>query len=301
MKKFLATLSASAVLVGSSLAPVAAHGGSYQVVLPSDLAVGTSSWYFYDDVANTASATQLPGKYEFVNGPATPPAGDDSVQLSVINSERWNMATAQYKDVKIADLTKLKFNTYQPNTNPGNTQNAIYLNFDVDFDGPSGNNAYQGRLVYVPRANGTVQQNIWQEWDSLSSGSLWNWSRYASNGNKWLDNNTSVNRTWSDIVAAFPNATVSGQLLFRAGEPYPAGFTGNLDKVTIGTTTQAKTFDFELTHEPTDKDDCKKDGWHHFNNPTFKNQGQCVAHVERDHDHHDWHGFWQNIFSRFHN
>lgn len=30
---------------------------------------------------------------------------------------------------------------------------------------------------------------------------------------------------------------------------------------------------------PTDKDQCKKDGWKAFNNPSFKNQGDCVSFV----------------------
>ena len=30
---------------------------------------------------------------------------------------------------------------------------------------------------------------------------------------------------------------------------------------------------------PTTKDECKKDGWMSFSNPTFKNQGQCVSYV----------------------
>jgi hypothetical protein len=31
---------------------------------------------------------------------------------------------------------------------------------------------------------------------------------------------------------------------------------------------------------PSTKDECKKDGWKTFNNPTFKNQGACVSFVE---------------------
>lgn len=34
-----------------------------------------------------------------------------------------------------------------------------------------------------------------------------------------------------------------------------------------------------LVGPPTNKDQCKKDGWKAFNNPVFKNQGQCVAGV----------------------
>lgn len=32
-----------------------------------------------------------------------------------------------------------------------------------------------------------------------------------------------------------------------------------------------------LVGPPTNKDQCKKDGWKTFNNPTFKNQGECVS------------------------
>jgi hypothetical protein len=32
---------------------------------------------------------------------------------------------------------------------------------------------------------------------------------------------------------------------------------------------------------PSDKDECKKGGWQSFTNPAFRNQGQCVAYVER--------------------
>lgn len=33
------------------------------------------------------------------------------------------------------------------------------------------------------------------------------------------------------------------------------------------------------TDPPTDKDQCKQGGWAHFNNPSFRNQGQCVSSV----------------------
>lgn len=35
-----------------------------------------------------------------------------------------------------------------------------------------------------------------------------------------------------------------------------------------------------LLPAPTNKDQCKKGGWMTFNNPTFKNQGQCVSYVQ---------------------
>jgi hypothetical protein len=35
----------------------------------------------------------------------------------------------------------------------------------------------------------------------------------------------------------------------------------------------------ELVGPPTSKDQCKNGGWKIFNNPTFKNQGDCVSYV----------------------
>lgn len=35
------------------------------------------------------------------------------------------------------------------------------------------------------------------------------------------------------------------------------------------------------TPPPTDKDQCKDGGWATFNNPSFRNQGQCTSYVER--------------------
>ena len=33
---------------------------------------------------------------------------------------------------------------------------------------------------------------------------------------------------------------------------------------------------------PSSKDECKKEGWKLFNNPTFKNQGSCVSFIEKN-------------------
>ena len=38
-----------------------------------------------------------------------------------------------------------------------------------------------------------------------------------------------------------------------------------------------------LVGPPTSKDQCKKGGWQKFNNPAFKNQGQCVSYFNHHH------------------
>ncbi len=217
------------------------------VVESADLTLSPGGWYFYDDVANTANASEVPGDYEMVAGPGTPPAGDGSVQMTVSGTERWNIATYQYAGTDLADISALEFSTYQPSSNPGSDQRAIYLNFDVDFDNTI-TTGYQGRLVYVPNVNGTVSEDTWQDWDAIDGGTgMWLYS-----GAMWpgtTDAGTTT-KTWTQILALYPNAEVfnesfTGQLLFRAGEPYADGFTGNVDNIVIGINGDTTTYDFE--------------------------------------------------------
>jgi len=269
--------------------PGQAAGVTTVTVTSATLQVDATHWYFYDDTSDVASTAEDAAHYRFVSGPGTPPAGVGSVFFhddAPNTNQRWDINTRQFAGTPLASLTALKFNTFEPTGEAAG--HAVFLNFDVNF-GVTPPSGYQGRLVYVPSENGTVQTNTWQEWDALSSGALWGWSHYASNGNTWPDGNTAPLRTWSDIVTAFPDATMDnpaaagfGQLVFRAGEPYPAGFTGYLDKVTVGVGGTTTVFDFEpLVGPPTDKEQCKDDGWQQFNNPPFKNQGDCVSYVNR--------------------
>lgn len=46
------------------------------------------------------------------------------------------------------------------------------------------------------------------------------------------------------------------------------------------------TAEFRLNRSPIEKSQCKNDGWKVFNNPKFKNQGQCVSFVENLNHHH---------------
>ena len=53
--------------------------------------------------------------------------------------------------------------------------------------------------------------------------------------------------------------------------------TADLTKITFNGVTQVPVV--EKVGPPTSKDACKHGGWKKFNNPTFKNQGQCVSYV----------------------
>lgn len=70
-----------------------------------------------------------------------------------------------------------------------------------------------------------------------------------------------------------PTRTVDS-ILFRTGGASAPDTGGNgflIDNLTLTSLT--------FVGPPTTKDQCKKNGWMTFNNPTFKNQGDCVSYV----------------------
>lgn len=227
--------------------------------------VAPNGWGIYDDVAETFSALTAG---DYILGPATPPLGEDSIQISVTGNQRLNLATYQFASTKLATITDLKFSTYNGSAGNNSGPNASgYLQFNVSFNGLD---TWQRRLLCLPKDNGTIAADTWQSWDCINGGAaLWRWS----GGSTWPDGYVGATRTWSSILAAFPNAQIRDTDSFfgiRVGEPYPNGYTENLDAVVFGAGGNTVTFNFELTN----KDDCKNGGWQALG---FKNQGECIA------------------------
>lgn len=89
--------------------------------------------------------------------------------------------------------------------------------------------------------------------------------------------------TWEDYYRYDPEQAGNGnlvpsisKLLFRVGGPAATATAGKgylVDNVSLLSGPV-------LVGSPTTKDQCKKDGWKVFNNPVFKNQGDCVSFVQ---------------------
>lgn len=220
-----------------------------------------NSWWYWDDNAPMFS-NPLAGFSNFntsnhmiAPNPVASDGDNGAVRLNVSGQQRYNLATVRHIGKKLADIAAIRYSTYQPSTNPGNKQRAIYLNIDVDFN----NSGWQGRLVYLPAQNGTVLQDTWQNWDPVAGNGRFAWSQFGANGNKWPDGNTSPLRNWNNIVAAFPNAKIAAQILFRAGEPYSDGFTGYIDHVQTAFTAENRLSNFELVNAPNNPKPVEKD------------------------------------------
>lgn len=240
-----------------------------------------TGWLFYVEHNGTTFVDQGdPTVGSFVTGPgSTVLHGVGGAQISVTGNERRNLASYEFAGTPLADITALKFTTYNPSAgNGGSANRSAYLNFNVDFNGTD---TWQRRLVFVPSANGTVLQDTWQEWDAINGGNaLWTYS-----GGTWPVTGGTAAKPWSQILSDYPGVRIrvtDAHLGLRVGEPYASGYTENISSFTFGTASGTTVYDFEPWVTATTRDVCKNAGWQvarRADGSTFKNQGDCVSYV----------------------
>jgi hypothetical protein len=203
-----------------------------------------NGWVFFDDFPGTGT-----GSGGFESGPATPPLGAGSAFLTVDGDGRHALATFAYFGTRMDDLAGLLYSSYQDNNS--NTVVAPSLQFDIDYDLNDPSNTFQGRLVFEPYLTGTVQQNVWQNWNARGG----NW--YGTRTTVTVNNVAGVAQpcqpaapcTWQQVLALFPNAgvrnTATSSLLFKVGGPWPPGFDGNVDALIINHGSSLIKYNFE--------------------------------------------------------
>ena len=116
-------------------------------------------------------------------------------------------------------------------------------------------------------------KNLWQHWD-VDSGLFWS-SRTVTEGTCALVAGAGgpPMYTLAVVKSLCPNAVVVG-IGVNIGTFNP-GYTVATDGVQFNETI----YNFEVGRRPSSKDDCKNGGWMTFNDPSFKNQGQCIKYV----------------------
>lgn len=211
-------------------ATVTSMAGGFVVVSP----VTPNGWVFAQETAT--------GSGGFVSGPATAPAGLGSAVITVDGTGGYVLSAALHQGTRFADITALTYSTWQSTGNP-NPILAIALQFGVDYDLTDTDASFQGRLVFEPYYTyGTPSLGTWQSWDALAG--------------KWWATRAPFNAscsqaspcTWTQVLTNWPAAGVdamSGGVFLKAGGGWSGGFTGNLDKLTIGVSGVGTTYDFE--------------------------------------------------------
>lgn len=208
------------------------------------------------------------GEINFV-ADATSPFPDGALQLT---TDSTNVAKAQYMheaDVDLSDVAELSYFTKQNN---GPVHAAASYQLAVDLNGEAAGGFTT--LVYEPYWNGTVVPTTWQSWD-VDAGQFWS-SRTITDGTCAVVNGAGGPPfyTLAGLETLCPDAQVLG---FGVNV---GSFNPDYDVEVDGVNFDGTVYDFELTNEPTSKDDCKKDGYMNLTDAdgnSFRNQGQCVS------------------------
>jgi len=180
------------------------------------------TWFFYNDTNDTImSLNQFAadgGANEIVLGPDN--TGAARMLLGNHVTPRYNIATYRFSDVKLSEISTLKYRVYDVDgTNPP------FLNFNVDFNN---SDTWQKRLVQVP----TLTANTWTEVDALNG--MWTYSGafWPAGGSETGSTPGTTAKTWASIVADYPMAETRSTDSFlgvRVGHPGPVGDAGYVD------------------------------------------------------------------------
>jgi hypothetical protein len=261
-----------ALAAACALVPAANAAAATEVVTENDVvrqAHGTpptNDWVLYTRDTGT-------GVFEAGPGGAT---GLGSLNLvTTTGNDKVYLFNYDHTGTRLADVEEIAYRTYR---NSGSLQQVAALNVEIDRNGGTLEPGDYSVLVFEPVYNtdqGPVVSGEWQSWDAYNGGQARWWSSRAIPGVCALD----CFVTWDAIVAANPDATIVGGFGVNQGGGNP-GLDTNADDLTLGYGGESTTYDFEpLVGPPTSKDQCKNGGWQTFNNPAFKNQGDCVSYV----------------------
>ena len=256
------------------------------VVTPADLGNG---WYTAD--------TRAAGTGTFENGPATPPLGTGSFELSTpgpTGAAKVQLFTDEYDGVALANITALGYSTYRDPASTGFVATVASLNLRVDITGDGNPDRYFVYEPYQDQGNTAVQTGAWQSWDAYRGGAAKWWSNNATP--LTCDQNNPC--TWSNLLLTYPGATIQegincgpggvtapcpGSLGVNQGSSNP-DIISNVDALSVGVNGTTTTYNFELTPPPPptppSKDACKKGGWANYTDDAgrpFANQGDCVS------------------------
>ncbi len=217
------------------------------------------------------------GAAQIVSGPGTPPGGQGgSAHLATGTLQgdgSSQILNTAFAGTKLSSLTSLSYSAYMANNGPTNNQQFPYMQLFVSLDGDTqtltgglynSNSANYDILTFEPpyQTPGTggptipnqqpTALNTWQNWNALIGG--------------WWDSNQIIGKGYggydevgllSTLTALYPNATIvnfdntflggatpttfGGLGLYVGFADNTSTFDGNVDNISIGTTTGGTT------------------------------------------------------------
>ncbi|QYG94718.1 hypothetical protein HC251_21295 [Iamia sp. SCSIO 61187] len=314
IKKLLAGAAALALAGLAGTLPAAAADS--EVVTEGDVTRQVENTPPTDDwVLYTRTGTP-PTAGAFVDD-ADAPLGTGSLQLTTVTgSEKVFLFNYDHIGTDLGDVDDISYSTYRQ---AGSAQQVAALNLQVDYNGAAagGFTTLVYEPVYN-NATQPVVTGVWQDWSADGSGRWWStqpingqgagatvanfrtWDQIVANnpdavilGGVGVNQGSGNPGLVSNVDAlTFDETTYDFELVKDTdGDGVEDGDDNcindtNPDQADADGDGQGDPCDpdddgdgIPDTAPPTDKDQCKKGGYATFNNPSFKNQGQCVSYV----------------------
>ena len=263
MRGYITRLPLAAALLVTAVLVVAGVAAAATVVTVTQ---NSSSWHPLD--------TRPGGSVRFTEdygAPAGLGSGSLELKTDATTAAKADYFTFAHSGTPLAAVTDLSYWTYQPVTGqPPIAAPSYQLQFDLNGDALGGFTT----MVFEPYWNvqqGPIPPATWKQWD-VDAGLFWS-SRTFAEGTCAVVAGAGGPPlyTLAQLQAACPNAVVLG-IGVNVGSFNP-GWTVATDGVRFNDVI----YDFEVGRRPASKDDCKDGGWATFDDPAFKNQGDCVS------------------------
>lgn len=225
------------------------------------LVAGACQLVTVDESSVNSGGTPTPGEWFVVNqagagtvgfgtGPATPPLGAGSLQLTTgasadkvgLYNYDWGYDGFAAETLRLADLDALSFDTYSSSDDPSSVLAPIFQ-MEIDPDGPavSGVDDYSTLNFepYIMNSLGSVPQDTWTRWVLTDSTRVW------GTGLAGADQSHPV--TWSDFLALYPDAEVRYGIGFNVGSGWTETFSGAADRLILDVAGEITIYNFETT------------------------------------------------------
>ena len=297
---------AAGLALALGLAGPASAAPTTTYVLPADLGAPTPTATQPCPTTPAKWCTQTRGTGTIgIASSVAPKAGPASLLISTPdgNAKAYALNTTLATQ-PLSALTTLAYESYviTPGTDPANGANlAPAVNVEVDTNGVAAGG--YAVLVWEPlyaaqNCGGVpVAVGVWQAWAPSATCGWWspanrdpgNPAMQASPGVVGTLGFAQYTATFAEVKAALPAAVLTKVGVNQGGGNQ--GLSSNVDLLRVNDTT----YDFELvapapdldgdgvadTAPPTNANQCRDNGYKSFNNPTFRNQGECVSYVNK--------------------
>lgn len=276
LKKFFAGLGSAAALSAASVTVFAAVT-TVVVTTNTTMIENTPGWMFNRDLS-----TSTP--YEFNTNKAKIGVGSlyvkpimniNSSGLPLNNPNKDKFIAENFLNKPIADVASISYDFMIGDPVNSTKEEHFYLNVYANFGSSDDLKFYDCRYNIVPTTGSTT------DWTTVTFDPTQAYPVTTRTGVPGVASPHTCPPVPADMNTLSAGSNIRA-FAINVGDTSAndQGLDGYLDNVVVTTMSDTVIYDFEPALSPASKDECKKGGWMAFNTPFFKNQGECVSHMQ---------------------